>query len=134
MRLSDAIARLACALNLPALVPTADGACAFSVQGVSVSLIPRAGAAAFICRAHLGTLARGRLESQLPPLLAANLLALGVGGAVIGVDAQARVFLTQHFQEGGLEFAVLLRWLERFVQRAAACQASLAAPSPASAA
>ena len=133
MQLSEAIPRLASALNLPALVATAEGACAFAVQGVSVSLIPRGDAGAFICRAHLGALGRGRLDSQLEPLLAANLFAMGVGGAVIGVDAQARVFLTQHFQEDGLEFAVLLRWLERFVQRAVACRASLAAPSQAGA-
>ena len=73
------------------------------------------------------------VAAKLEPLLAANLFAMGVGGAVIGVDAQARVFLTQHFQEDGLEFAVLLRWLERFVQRAVACRASLAAPSQAGA-
>jgi hypothetical protein len=60
--------------------------------------------------------------------MAANFFGNGVGGPVVGLDAQAQVFLTQNFQEQGLVFDPMLRALERFVAHAQSCRALLSPP------
>ena len=127
MPLSDFIPQLASALRLPALVADRDGACAFRVGEVTVQLIPRpAGEDAFVARACLGHVDPVAREATVVRLLAANFFGTGVGGPVLGLDAQDAVFLTQHFHANGLGFEALFTALERFVVHAAECRGLLA--------
>lgn len=127
MPLSDFIPQLASALRLPELVAGRDGACAFRVGEVTVQLIPRpAGDDAFVARACLGHVDPAARAVTLERLLAANFFGNGVGGPVLGLDAQDAVFLTQHFLANGLGFEALFTALERFVVHAAECRGLLA--------
>lgn len=132
MELAEIVRQLAQALQLPDLSPQADGSAAFRAQGIAVLLAPRpAGEPAFVARARLGALA-GDAVQCLPALMSANFFADGIGGAVASLDAQADVYLTQHFDLRSTSFALVLASLERFVAQACRCQALL--PSPADAA
>lgn len=127
MSLSDFIPQLASALRLPTLVAGPDGACAFRDGEVTVQLVPRpAGENAFVARARLGRVDAAGRAAMLERLLAANFFGNGVGGPVLGLDAQESVFLTQHFHPGGSGFEGLFTALERFVVHAAECRALLA--------
>ena len=55
---------------------------------------------------------------------AARRLPVRVGG--LGLDAQAGLFLTQHFEEGRCSLASLEAWVARFIAHARACQGLLA--------
>lgn len=126
MPLSEFIPQLASALRLPEMVARPDGACAFRVGEVTVQLIPRpAGENAFVARACLGRVDGAARAATLERLLGANFFGNGVGGPVLGLDAQDTVFLTQHFPAGGLGFDGLFIALERFVTHAGECRVLL---------
>lgn len=129
MELADIVRQLAQALPLPDLSPQPDGSAALRVNGIAVLLAPRpAGEPAFVARARLGALGRNAAQC-LPALMSANFFADGIGGAVASLDAQADVYLTQHFDLRSTSFAQVMASLERFVAQARRCQALL--PSPA---
>lgn len=133
MELADIVRQLAQALHLPDLSPQPDGSAALRVNGIAVLLAPRpAGEPAFVARARLGALAGPGAAQCLPALMSANFFADGIGGAVASLDAQADVYLTQHFDLPSTSFAQVMASLERFVAQACRCQALL--PSPADAA
>ncbi len=127
MQLPQAIAHLGAVLRLPQLEADEHGACAFRAGGVDIRLEPRpAPESAFVMRAFLGEVDVPDFAPLLERLLRADFFAGGVGGPALGLDAQAGLFLTQHFEEGRCSLASLEAWVARFIAHARACQGLLA--------
>ncbi len=126
MQLSQVITHLGAVLRLPQLAADEGGACAFRAGGVDIRLEPRPRPeAAFVLRAFLGDVDVPDFAPLLERLLRADFFAGGVGGPALGLDAQAGLFLTQHFEEGRHSLVSIEAWLARFIAHARVCQGLL---------
>lgn len=132
MHLPQVIDHLRAVLRLAAMAPREDGSAGFRVGAIDVLLIPRpAPEAAFVARARLGRVEVADFAPLLVRLMQANFFADSVGGPALGLDADAGLFLTQHFEEGQLGLADIEAALSRFVTHAQRCQGLLAQAAPA---
>lgn len=119
MQLSQVITHLSAVLRLPQLAQGPDGSTGFRVGDIDVCLIPQPlTESGFVARAGLGTVDVPDFAPLLERLLRANFFPGGVGGATLGLDAQAQVFLTQHFDQAHLGLASIDAWLARFIAQA----------------
>lgn len=119
MQLSQVITHWSAVLRLPQLAPEPDGGYGLRVGEIDIRLVPQPlSESAFVARACLGVVDVPDFAPLLERLLRENFFAGGVGGATLGLDAEARVFLTQHFDQGRLSLAAIDAWLARFVAQA----------------
>ena len=127
MQLPQVIEHLSSVLRLPQMKQDEHGASGFRIHDIDIWLAPcPAPAPAFIVRACLGQIDVPDFAPLLESLVCANFFADGVGGPVFGIDAQAQVFLTQHFEEGSFSLVSMDACLSRFVAQACAGQELLA--------
>ncbi|TFY96272.1 type III secretion system chaperone [Ramlibacter rhizophilus] len=116
MHFQELMNRLGVELRLPPPAPDPQGACALSLDGMTLSFYPDADdAVTLMC--PLGQVDIGDLDTQ-ESLLAGNLFPDGVGGSAVGLDAQGQAWLSQRFHPGQLAFPRFLASLERFANLA----------------
>lgn len=119
MQLSQLVPLLSASLGVPGVRQREDGSSGFHVEGVDVLLIQRPAAeAAFVVRARLGRIDTGDFEPVLEQLMHANFFDDGIGGPVLGLDAEGAVFLTQYFREGSFSWVQFMDSIHRFIASA----------------